>query len=359
MGQQPAAAVSNQLGCGAYEAYVLTRGGGAIVAQIEWTSLSWARVLDDTSQATVMMDRACVQSVAQARPWRHELAVYRDGEQVWVGPIINPSAPVASDHFQYQLVARDLSAWWDRRFIHSDHDYSLAPADLATIFSDIASDAMLPDNSPGLTVVTSPTGVTGAMRLLAAQHLVAGPQLRDLANTGIDWTAVGRTIIAGGTSIPVADLGSFTDDDFIVPPVPSYDGTAQANLWVIRGQGGGAAGDAIYGTASDPVAAALDGLLESVDTVQTIQDNLSAQAAAQSKLALTGDNVVTLQDCSFSPEAPVKIGALIPGALAHVDLSEGNIVVDDDYRLQRLAVSITGSDGIEQVVATFQPKGTL
>lgn len=347
------------LGCGDYEAYVLTRGGGAIVAQIEWTSLQWGRVLDDTSQATILMDRECVQSVAQARPWRHELGIYRDGVQVWVGPIINPTSPVASDHFQYQLVARDLSAWWDRRFIHFDHDYTLAPVDLATIFSDFAADAMLPDNSPGLTVVTTPTGITGTMRVLATQHLIAGPQLRDLANTGIDWTAIGRSIIAGGKTIPVPALGKFTDDDFMMPPIPGYDGTVQANLWLIRGQGGGAAGDSIYGTASDPAAALLDGLLESVDTVQTIQDNLSAQAAAQSKLALTGDNVVTLQDCTFAASAPVSINDLIPGALGRITLTEGNIAVDDDYRLQRLEVSVSSSDGIEQVVATFQPKGTL
>lgn len=346
---------TNTLGCGRYDAYILTRGGGSLVAVLPWNTLSWGRVLDDTSHATVTVDSECGE-LGSVRPWQHELAIYRDDLLVWVGPITNPSAPVAGDHQQLQVDARDLSAWWDHRRIHVDHAY-VVPTDLATIFQDFATDAMSVDNSPGLVVKTTACGVLGVRSILGTQHQIAGLELRDLAKTGIDWTAVGRTVLAGGSAVPTASIGTFTDAHFTQPPKPNLDGTAQANDWVVRGAGGGVAGDVVYGEASDTSAQERDGVLEAVDTVSTIQDNTSAAAAAQTRVALT-TGVLSVEEAYLAATAPFTIDQLVPGAVCYLDLQETVIPIQGQYRLQSVDPTARGNDGVEQVVLVFQPVGT-
>lgn len=351
---------SNVLGCGTYDALVLTRGGAEIVAEFPWTSASWSRVLDDTSEggATALgYPASCCADFLGFRPWRHELALYRDRDLVWVGPIMEPKAPPP---FTFDITARDLTAWWDHRLIHEDHLYD-TPTDLAEIFQDISDDAMAPDPSPGLSVTTTPTGVTALLDLLAVQHLMAGPKLRDVANIGLDWTAVCRDVIAGGAVVPTASIGTFYDGHFAVPPTPRYDGSVQANSWLLRGSGGGAAGDTVFGSATDPAAGILDGLLESVDTVSTLQDNDSAQAGAQSRVAITGE-VLLIENCVLSPDAPFTIDQLVPGALCDLALEQTCYPVFGQYRLYKVDVVAqnAGADGqSERVSLAFQPVGTM
>lgn len=347
------------LGCGSYDAYVLPRGGGRTpVATIPWTSIDWTRVLDDTSSASAVTDKTICTAFNGIKPWRHELALFRDGDEMWVGPIIDPSAPVMTDRWQFMVDARDVSAWWDHRLIHEDHEYVVA-TDLATIFQDFATDAMLPDNSPGVHVVTTPCGVTGVMTVLASQHQMAGSQLRDLANTGIDWTVVRRDILAGGATVPTATLGPFRDEHFLAPPLVTDDGSSQANRWVVRGSGGGAQGDAIYADSVNTDAASLDGLLESIDTVQSIQDYISAKAAADSRTLLTS-SVTSIQNAILAPTAPFAVSELVPGALCHVELHEGPIPVSGQFRLQSVTGAVRSDSGSvnEQITLVFQPVGT-
>jgi hypothetical protein len=349
--------VRERLGCGAYEAFVVERGGGATVCSVPWTTLTWGRVLDDTSTATVNaagFSSDCCAELSQIRPWRHELALFRDGSLVWVGPITVPKAPPPDT---FEITARDLTAWWDHRLIHKDHLYD-TPTDLATIFQDISDDAMAPDPSPGLDVEPTPCGITGMMDLLAVQHLMAGPKIRDIANIGIDWTTVGREVLAGGLVVPTVSIGTFLDDHFIVPPTPRLDGTAQTNAWGVRGSGGGAAGDTIFGySIAAPSVVALDGLLEDVATVSTIQDNDSALAAAQTRTALTSA-VLAVENCVLSPNAPFTIDDLVPGALCDLNLEQTCIPVVGQFRLQSVTGQGQSPDG-EQITVVFQPAGTM
>lgn len=343
------------LGCGVYETVVLTRGGQELVAILPWTSLDWGRVLDDTSEASVTgsmgQDEECCAALALIKPWRHELAVYRDGVQVWVGPIIQIQTPPGN----FSITARDLSAWWDHRLIHKSHNY--LKTDLATIFEAFFEDAMAPDPSPGIILSTSLSGVKGSKRVLTAQHQMAGAALRDLANTGIDWTAVGRAVLGGGLAVPTQQIGTFIDAHFATPPTPTLTGDQQTNSPTVRGAGGGQSGDRIFATASEFAAIAQDGLLESVETVSTITDYQSAIQASGTTLALR-KQVVQIENCRLSPEAPFPIDRLIPGALCHLDLRETCIPVVGSYRLKSITASI-GDGNDDAVTLVFQPEGTL
>lgn len=345
------------LGCGSYEAFVIPRGGagGQLVGTVEWSTLTWERVLDDTSQATTALDLAnpaCCDLMAIARPWQHELAVYRDGAPIWTGPLYVTTEPVEKN----QLTARDLTVWWDRRRIHVDHVFR--EVDIATIFQAIADDAMAPDPSPGLFVSATPCGILSTQTYLAAQHLLAGPTIRDLSNIGIDWTAVNREVLVGGTTVPADPIGTLVDEHFQTPPQPTIDGSTQRNSIIVRGSGGGAAGDTVFGGPAEAAAAILrDGLLEDVVTVSTIQDNATAAAAAATRVELQND-VVLVDGCVLAANAPVTVDQLIAGAVVTLKLSDTCIPVDGDYRIQKVSGTISSTDGIEQITLSLQPVGT-
>lgn len=348
--------MGDTLGCGTYEVLLLSRGGRELLGEFSCTALEWQRMLDDTSQATVRTD-GCPDVIP--RSWRHEVGIYRDGQLVWAGPVYQPHSEPSGDHQQLVVLARGISAWWDRRRIHHDHDYSLSPTDLAYIFAQLSIDAMQPDNSPGLTVATTPTGIKGVVVVKASQNLMAGAELRTLADAGLDWTEVGRDILCGGTTVPTADLGTLTDEDFAFPPTVTYDGSSQANSETVIGAGIGADGSTIYATSADAAAATLDGLLELTDTASSLQDYDSVLASAESLRALVTDPVL-VSNCVLSPDAPVTIDQLVAGATVRLELTDTLLPVSGRYRLQQLDVSVQFASGelTEQVKPTFQPEGT-
>lgn len=330
------------------------RGGQQQVAILDWTSIQWTRTLDDTSTATVSgttgLESDCCAALAAIFPWRHEIVIQRNGEEVWVGAIISLRTPAGT----YTIEARDLTTWWDHRRVHTDID--LSEVDLAVIFQAVADDAMAPDPSPNLTVQTTACRVKGSRRILAAQHQLAAPVLRDLTNTGIDWTAVGRQVLAGGLVVPAQRLLTFHDGMFTTPPTPIRDGTTQTNSVTTRGAGGGALGDTVFATSEDKVAARLDGLIESVESVSTITDLSQITQFSDSKLAIA-KLVETLEGCTLSPDAPYSIDELVPGALCPIALNETCLSVFGDYRLKGINVAAT-ADAPEQVTLNFQPLGT-
>lgn len=347
--------MEGQLGCGSYEAHILTRGGGELVAVIPWNQLSWGRVLDDTSQGSVSGDIGCCGVLSRARSWKNELVILRDGREVWVGPVLTPSSPLQGSTTQFKCDAADITAWWDHRLIHEDHNFEV-PTDLATIFEALSVDAMRPDTSPGLQLAVSLCGVKSVFKVLAAQHQIAGQPLRDISKIGVDWTAIGRRVLAGGLVVPTDPIGTFTDDHFIQPPIVIESGTEKANRWVVTGSGGGAAGDAIYGIGQDAASRDENGLLESVASVSTVQDYDGAVAAAKTRVALTKE-ILSVQSAILDQSAPFPIETLIPGAACELALNETCIPAHGRYRLQNVSVT-AGTDGTEQVTVVFQPEGT-
>lgn len=354
IGTQATATALNVLGCGNYEVVVLTRGGRGLVAILPWTQIAWGRVLDDTSEASVSglvgQDASCCAALNTIRPWRHEIGILRDNVLIWVGPVIQIQTPPGG----FQITARDLSAWWDHRLIHETHIF--AEEDLASIFQTLFEDAMAPDPSPGIILNATFSGISGTKRILTTQHQIAGPTLRDLSNTGIDWTAIGRTVLAGGLVIPTDAIGTFVDEHFATPPTPIFSGEQQANAPTVRGAGGGASGDRIYATADDFASIVADGLLESVESVSTITDYPSAVQAAGTQLALR-KTVAQVEGCELAPTAPFTLDTLVPGALCHLSLTETCIPVSGVFRLKAVQGNV-GADHDDSITLVFQPEGT-
>jgi hypothetical protein len=344
------------LGCGEYEVYVFERGGTDFLFDLPWDSLTWGRALDDTSSANLEAEVAinvdCRADIATLRPWRHEIGFYRDGEQVWVGPIL----AVRASTERLSIQARDITAWWDHRLIHRDHKY-VVETDLATIFKDVSDDAMEPDTTPRVVVEPTETGVKSTMTILTAQHQKAGLVIRDLSRAGVDWTTVAREIIVGGQTVPVDSIGLFTDAFFANPPTVVLDGSQQANNVVVSGSGSGSAGATIYAAAPRKELIVADGLLEEAQTVSTIQDFRAALAAAESRVELASE-IVAVQEAVLAPDAPYGIDELVPGALCELALAETIVPISGIFRLQSVSVTVNAQQNVEAVRLAFQPRGT-
>lgn len=353
--------MADVLGCGEYEVYIQPRGGGGMGGKtvFPWSQIQWSRVLDDTSQAQVEADGTCGAPLGDVLAWRDEVSLIRDGEQVWVGPVYQPAGNPNNLPDQMTIIARDLTAWWDHRLIHNDHDYTDDPTDLAFILQTLSEDAMAPDNSPGLFVTATACGILGTPQILAAQYQMCGPQIRTLSNSGVDWTVVNRDVLCGGAVVPVAAIEpAFTDEHFANVPTVTSDGSVQANRNIVTGSGTGVAGSTIVGAAGPDVdAATQDGLLEAVTQDTSIQDNTTAQSAAQSRQLLT-TAPITVTQAQLAPTAPFPIDVLVPGALCYLNLTKTTIPVVGQFRFGAFQITFqAGDQQIEQVMCSFQPIG--
>src|ERR1700755_3341416 len=61
--------------------------GGQEVTELDFTQLTWERKLNGISEATVQLTAGCCGRLGDVWPWLHELAISRDGEEVWCGPV--------------------------------------------------------------------------------------------------------------------------------------------------------------------------------------------------------------------------------------------------------------------------------
>lgn len=206
----PAAAPVAVLGCGIARAEVFTRGGLVRVIDLpNITETEWSRIRSDTSLGSVTLDGvaiaadpACCAILSTVRPWKHELHIYRDDELQWCGPI----SEVDLDGPKLTIRARDLSAWFDRRFVHFTHQYGGTQANQGsesseTVMLAITTDAISVEPSPLAGDVQLFTSV-GANGMVAgdlvqrtytpAQFKATGPEIRDLAKGPLDWTVIKR-----------------------------------------------------------------------------------------------------------------------------------------------------------------------
>lgn len=346
------------LGCGQWRAVLQCRGGG-VLTELPFASLRASRRLDDMSDANVVVtgeavnalttserDRCCGW-LAVVNPWEHELALWRDDEEAWVGPILEPNWGVDD----VVIPARDLFQWFERRLLRRDRTF--VATDLATIFERYVVDALTRDPTPGIELNASATGILGDRNIQAAAYKRASDELRELSRSGLDFTAIGREILVGGTEIPTPALGTVAVEHFQEPgPRFSLKGL-QATTETFE-VGSRTAAGTIVGHAGGLHAQL--GLLQDVASESSIADQESADAAAASRIALLGD-VPQYVTGTLAASAPFAFDRLIPGAHARLALGLFCREVVGDYRLQGLGVSVDAA-GDERIDVTFTNLGT-
>jgi hypothetical protein len=174
--------------------------------------------------------------------------------------------------------------------------------------------------------------------------------LGELAKTGIDYSAYGRTILCGGEQVPADPYVVLTDEFWIQPPTISARGNDQATQVVVLGKG-------VTGVATATTAYTdFYGLLVRTFSENEIEDAPSAQAAANTRLALLQDQLYIEAGTGggLKPTAPITLPELIPGIRVRVDSAASCRKVVADFRLKSVKVGFDGSVSID-----LQPLGTI
>jgi len=383
------------IGCAdTYDAIITARDLTTYAARLDWSSITWSRVLDEISEASVVVPdvfgglRCNIELGTTLVPWRFGLRIERNGELVWSGPIVSVERPqrdgMSAD--SVTVTANDALAWTTRRTTNDFLDFT--DADAGAVFKSVLDAGMVADNLPGLNCPDFTTGYTMTRQVLPLDFEYTFDILTELANSAVDYFMInnelavfdigdlGWFVLRDGVKrrlMPSADpfgryiYGLFTDAAYDSRPGYLIDGFSQGNNILIPGADSGEAGFRRYWQASD--VDLLDGLLTYVHVSSLyrpqsdgiIVDDAVFQQLADSNLAMRARPVVTLSGGQLSQSAPVKITDLLPGSLWAIDLADMGIAyLVDVQRLKRVDVSVSADNGgiIETVSPTLIPIGS-
>lgn len=339
------------LGTGSYTVTLQHRGGRPIDI-LRHESITFGRELDTISEARIGFGPSSPSSVlgqrlAAALPWAHELAIARNGREVWVGPFLKPT----HDRNGSLLMARDLAQWFERRWLPTERHF--VDDDLGLIFRTLALDAYETDPSPNFTIGTATVGVEGDRDVDPSTHPLAGDALRELARDGVDFCTIGRHMRLGGGQIATPSLPPLTSDTLLDAQLEE-DGLALATETGIIGQqagiDAGSAATARYGGKSNTL-----GLVQRSFNVPEITDASSARAAARTRhdMLSTPPKYLTGR---LSARYAAEFAQLVPGALVRAELYVGPKTVEETLRLA--SVSVNASAAGEEISVTLIPVGT-
>lgn len=347
-----------RLGCATdYTVLVTNRCGTATVCELDGISdLTYGRVLDDTSEAIIVMDLpgdgaegTCCDCVGNVRSWIHSVMILRDGALVWgPGPVVN----VLYKKDQAAITARDVSAWLDVRLIHTDLDF--IDEDPLVVAQALIDDAMAPDDPCGIaanTFLQSPAvlGVIDRDYTAEDPSQYAGDAFRELARTSMDYTVIGSRILMG-EPLSFGPYATLKDEDFLVDIEVEERGLEAATKWVVqsdlaRGEAGGL--DPFYG------------LIEQLAEEAQIDDDLQSSLVASNRLKASNPTPLYVnvpEDARMSAEAPICFEQLVPGTLVNVNLR--GLCRQVYAQLKLTAVKVRVADGgDEEVGITLSPVG--
>lgn len=336
------------LGCPQdYQVGVFDRRGEVQYGDLEPSSLGWGRVLDDTSEATIVVPKAgdCCELLNRTYSWCSSVGIFRDGVRVWEGPVVG----LRFTDDETVIRARDVTQWLFKRKIRALLDFTgPAAADLAAMAERLIRHALEPDdpNVLGYLHVLA-SGITGERKYDADSGYVLDA-IAELGRTGLDWTALGRRIILSGET-PLARLPVLDDEMFVGGVEVVEDGLAAVTDATVLGKGvrGGAGGVEVCG------------LLEALVTEEDILDQPSAQAEAEAIVAAGWPPPIYVEvpdGTQLSAETPVDINELVPGVVAPITSERTCRTVAADLRLIKVDVTY-GRDAGERVAVTFAPVG--
>lgn len=363
--------LNGRLGCGQPAAFISFRCSATVCAlPLEsLTYLKWGRKLSEISDAEAVVNvvgdafSACCQCLAEVEPWCHELHIWRDGKEVWVGPI----QQIVYSYEEVRIIAKDVLAWTEVYVPPADLSYTDQVAfpigyNLSTIASDIITLAFVENEFACelnyLQVETDPACVTQlcGYRYFPAFTGTAFEFLDAVANTGLMYTTIGRTIFVSaptsGQPFNLQRVALLTDEHIMGNITVTKDGDLQGNRFYVHWDGD--LGIPEVSTApemycSGPVERLRDGegLVLEVDAQDAADEYVSAQTIAPRLVEIpTGSQL--------SPDTPVRIEELVPGATFDVSLTKLCVQLVRSFRLVGLEVEYTPDDG-EQVKIDLSP----
>jgi hypothetical protein len=366
------------LGSAQYEVYLKARGGDSFVSRIQdITAVSWGRKLNDVSEASISVNLKGLNPdscgfVSIINPWEHELAIYRNGSEVWCGPVVG--GEINQETMTARFDAKDLGAWFDKRWIEvADTDQEFVESDIVDIFTWLIGHAYYRDPWNMDWHVTGKLGVPMDRIYVSynppsdrwgGNYTMVGNELRDLSNSGVDYTVTRRRMVVGNIRNIPQEPARLTDQHWATPPTIIIVGTAMATQVAVAGGSGGVYGwddDQIWIERSDAATTEKFGTLQSFESVPTLDDvdtrtlpNPISQRAYQLH-TLKSRPFEYLRGGKLAPNAPISIDALVPGRQIQIDLTQGCRTIEDDYLL--ISISVSYSETGEVISLEMVPPG--
>lgn len=246
------------LGSGNNRAFIYLRGGQALRGEItNMTQITWERVRDATSEATVTirdMDDSLLSLLEEVHAWTHELVIFRESpagmQRVWEGPIT-----YIDDRFdEWTLMAGDAMRYLERRVIRQGYNdgYQLVNGiqlGLRTVVERaelVAINALAYDDPnllPYLTALKNPADARQSKIVPDYSKMVSQDIDEMAAKAGLDYTVAGRRIVLWDTHRPIGRLPEMRNGDFSdIPRITEYGMQFCNHYGVTDGSG-------VYGTA--------------------------------------------------------------------------------------------------------------
>lgn len=351
----------SDFGSGSWICQLVGRGGSPVRAEIPFASLTRKKVPNNYGSCSINLDvtgdhrSICCEAFNSTEPWRDEVILYRDGVLDYAGPIVSQTINAEGG----SITSNDLFYWMDQRFL--DEDF-FANGDLADVFRKIFETAYAKDESPNIEISTRQCGVRGFRRFEGEKLTRAADALREIARTALDFTVIGRRILAGGVEVFMDSTPLLIHDDGVISAEVTRDGANFASDVAVFGGnvirepiGGQRPVEHITGRAT--AGAERYGLVQKSFTELYIEDGISADANAAARLASVQPAPIMAR-VGIGPNAAFSYEDLIPGRRADVRLAEvaGCIEIMDEMRITDIDVSVGQT---EEVFANLVPIGVV
>jgi hypothetical protein len=354
-----------------HTAWLMERGGARRIAEIvNITQLTWGRVRDDISQADVQIaleggdEQFTVLSTLVGATGRYELAVWRGSQRVWEGPITLTTFNAHSIEIQ----ARDVMHYAERTWMVNAYDNSYPAIGYVTTRAALIltteldrrnaleMSAGLPDMNvtPYIVDHHETTDAQTSASTLPYQYTVFDHVDALAANSGMDYTVVGRAIHLWDTSEPALGYTqTATENDFLGDMYVSVYGMDLATRTAVTdGQGNfGLAGDV------DPYYGSVEALANPYDENATTAPT-TEELESQAERNLTQRNPTPLQvrvpdGSSINIDGIFTIESLVPGVYVPLVATINGVRISQMQKLFSVQVQET-SDG-ETIQVTLAP----
>lgn len=145
-------------------------GSNPTKRSVAFTDISWQRIMNDTSSASVTVPRSSLklkQSHFYPKPWAHSLTIFRNGYQVWSGPVMGWSRNADGD---LVISAKDESVGMQKQFIGASRNF--VNEEVSQVVSQVLIDAQV--GVPGVAPVPMTIGAFYPLAFYPASNLFAG-----------------------------------------------------------------------------------------------------------------------------------------------------------------------------------------
>lgn len=303
------------------------------------SSLKWTRELSQVSQLVITAGPLEDDVVANVDPWVHRVDVYRDGEHVWSGPVLD----VDSDGDESTIIAVDPASFASRT--RTQVTKSWVATDPALIAAEIFATVYQWHGVPGDPAVFASSVAYDYTSTKDAQR--ADQAISDLVKLGADWTIFrGRPVTMA--TVRTAELVSPTilaDCHFAARLRVRKAGSRLMTDVMVKGKNYSHTSTNTVGGLRLQAIVNLNDLFGAANIRRAADQLAQRRSANQLQVIVPGG-------ATLSPDTPVGINELMPGVIFPIYTSlAGGVMVE--RKLEKLEVTVDASG--ERVAATFGP----